>query len=59
MGVGRIVEKPVVKDGQVVPGFVLPLSISVDHRIVDGGEVARFVNRLMEFLGDPVSLIMG
>lgn len=59
LGVGRIVEKPVVKDGQVVPGFVLPLSISVDHRIVDGGEVARFINRLMEFLGDPISLIMG
>lgn len=59
LGVGRIVEKPVVKDGKIVPGYVLPLSTSVDHRIVDGGEVARFINRLMEFLGDPVSLIMG
>jgi len=59
LGVGRIVQKPVVKDNAVVPGYVLPLSISVDHRIVDGGEVSRFMNRLMEFLGDPVSLIMG
>ena len=59
LGIGRIVEKPVVKDKTVVPGSLLPLSISVDHRIVDGGEVSRFLNRLMEFLGDPVSMIMG
>ncbi len=59
LGIGRIVEKPVVKDKTVVPGSLLPLSISVDHRIVDGGEVSRFLNRLMEFLGDPVSMIIG
>lgn len=59
LGIGRLLRKPVVKDDLIVPGNVLPLSISVDHRIVDGGEVSRFVNRIMEFLGDPVSLIMG
>lgn len=59
LGIGRLVEKPVVKNGAVVPGTMLPLSISVDHRIVDGGEVARFMNRLMEYLGEPFSLIMG
>jgi len=59
LGIGRIVEKPVIKDGQIVPGSLMPLSVSVDHRIVDGGEVSRFMNRIMEFLGDPVSLIMG
>ncbi len=59
LGIGRIVEKPIVKEKKIIPGSVLPLSISVDHRIVDGGEVSRFLNRLMEFLGDPVSLIMG
>lgn len=59
LGIGRLLEKPVVKNNSIVPGNVLPLSISVDHRIVDGGEVSRFVNRIMEFLGDPVSLIMG
>lgn len=59
LGIGRIIEKPVVKNKEIVPGQVLPLSISVDHRIVDGGEVSRFMNRIMEFLEDPVSLIMG
>lgn len=59
LGIGRMVEKPVVKNGQVVPGIMLPLSLSVDHRIVDGGEVTRFLNRIMEYLGDPVSLIIG
>ena len=58
LGIGRMQEKPVVKNGAVVPGTLLPLSVSVDHRIVDGGEVARFVNRIMGYLTDPVSLIM-
>lgn len=59
LGIGKVLDQPVVRNNQVVPGKVLPLSISVDHRIVDGGEVTRFMNRLMEFLNDPVSLIMG
>jgi pyruvate dehydrogenase E2 component (dihydrolipoamide acetyltransferase) len=59
LGIGRLVEKPGVKDGQVVPGTLLPLSLSVDHRMVDGGEVARFLNRVMEYLSDPVSIIIG
>jgi pyruvate dehydrogenase E2 component (dihydrolipoamide acetyltransferase) len=58
LGIGRMVEKPVIKGEQIVKGTVLPLSLSVDHRIVDGGEVARFLNRLMGYLADPVSLIM-
>jgi len=59
LGIGRLVEKPVVKNGQVVPGTLLPLSLSVDHRMVDGGEVTRFLNRVMEYRSDPVSLIIG
>ena len=59
LGIGRIVKKPVVNEkDEVVPGHMLPLSMSVDHRIVDGGEVSRFLNTLMNYLGDPVTLIM-
>lgn len=58
LGIGRISKKPVVKNDQIVPGLILPLSLSVDHRIVDGGEVARFLNQVMAYLSDPVSLIM-
>ncbi|MDD4057622.1 MAG: dihydrolipoamide acetyltransferase family protein [Bacteroidales bacterium] len=58
LGIGRINKKPIVKNDQVVPGLVLPLSLSVDHRIADGGETARFINTIMDYLEDPVSLIM-
>jgi pyruvate dehydrogenase E2 component (dihydrolipoamide acetyltransferase) len=58
LGIGRLVEKPVINHGELAKGLVLPLSLSVDHRIVDGGEVARFLNRLMGYLADPVTLIM-
>ena len=58
LGVGRIVKKPVVKDNQVVPGSMLSLSLSVDHRIVDGGEASRFINKVMTYLADPVALLM-
>ncbi len=58
LGIGRITEQPVVRDGQVVVGKVLPLSISADHRVVDGAEVSRFLNTLMSYLADPISLMM-
>ncbi len=58
LGVGRIVKQPVVKDDQVVPGNVLGLSLTVDHRVVDGGETARFVRQIMDYLGDPFSLLL-
>ena len=55
-GVGRITEKPIVKDSQIVVGNMLPISMSVDHRIVDGGEVARFLNEVLAYLKDPLLL---
>lgn len=58
LGIGRIYETPVVKNGQVVVGNVLPLSLSVDHRIVDGGEVSRFLNDIMLYLSEPVAMVM-
>ena len=58
LGIGRIMKKPVVKEDVVVPGVIMPLSLSVDHRIADGGETTRFINQIMDYLADPVSLIM-
>ena len=54
LGIGRIADKPVIKDNAVVPGKVMPISMSVDHRIVDGGEVARFLNDLLAMLKEPL-----
>jgi len=59
LGIGRMMEKPVVKNGSVVPGTLLPLSVSVDQWIVDGGAVSRFLNRVMAYLEDHASLLLG
>ena len=56
-GIGRLTQKPVIKDGQIAIGNVLPISMSVDHRIVDGGEVARFLNQVLEYLKDPLLML--
>lgn len=58
LGVGRIMKTPVVKNDEIVIGHVLPLSMSVDHRIIDGAEAARFIAKVMEFLKEPVSLLL-
>lgn len=58
LGIGRILKAPVVKDDQIVVGHVLPLSLSVDHRLVDGGTATRFLNKIMDLLQDPVSLLL-
>lgn len=58
LGVGRIVKRPVVKNDEIVVGNVLGLSLTVDHRIVDGGDTARFVKQIIDHLADPVSLLM-
>lgn len=56
-GIGRLTEKPIVKDNQIVIGQMLPISMSVDHRIVDGGEVTRFLNEVLSYLKDPLLLL--
>jgi pyruvate dehydrogenase E2 component (dihydrolipoamide acetyltransferase) len=58
LGIGRIKKMPVVRDQEIIIGNVLHLSLSVDHRIVDGGEATRFVLKVMEFLKDPVSMFL-
>ena len=50
LGVGRIMEKPVVKAGKIEIRKMLPLSLTYDHRIVDGAQAARFMMDLMEML---------
>ena len=50
LGVGRMAEKPVARDGKVEIRKILPLSITYDHRIVDGAQAARFAFELIERL---------
>lgn len=58
LGIGRIMKTPIVRDDEIVIGNIMPLSLTVDHRIVDGGETTRFLKRVMDYLADPVALIM-
>ncbi|REA06375.1 branched-chain alpha-keto acid dehydrogenase subunit E2 [Haloferax sp. Atlit-6N] len=58
LALGAIKDKPRVVDGEVVPRKVLTLSLSFDHRIVDGAQGARFTNRVKELLEDPKLLVL-
>jgi pyruvate dehydrogenase E2 component (dihydrolipoamide acetyltransferase) len=58
LGIGKIVKKPIVKDDEIVIAHMLPLSLSYDHRIIDGASGARFLNLLKELLSDPEILLM-
>ncbi|HSQ63508.1 MAG TPA: 2-oxo acid dehydrogenase subunit E2, partial [Polyangiaceae bacterium] len=58
LGVHRIKERPVVKDGQIVIGHVMLLSLSFDHRIVDGHVGAAFAYDVIGYLENPDRLFL-
>lgn len=58
LGLGRVVKKPIVRDDEIVIAKILPLSLSYDHRTIDGASGARFLNVLKELLGDPDLLLL-
>ncbi len=53
LGTGKIRELPRVVDDEIVPRKVMQLSVSFDHRVIDGAEVAEFMNTLIGYLEDP------
>ncbi|AXI08952.1 2-oxo acid dehydrogenase subunit E2 [Oceanobacillus sp. 143] len=58
LGIGRIAEKPIVKDGEIVIAPVLALSLSFDHRIVDGATAQNALNQIKRLLNDPQLIMM-
>jgi pyruvate dehydrogenase E2 component (dihydrolipoamide acetyltransferase) len=58
LGLSRSRLEPVVRDGQVVPRLMLPLSLSYDHRVIDGAAAARFTRRLAEMLENPLVMLL-
>jgi pyruvate dehydrogenase E2 component (dihydrolipoamide acetyltransferase) len=58
LGVHRIKQRPVVRDGQIVVGQVMLLSLSLDHRIVDGHVGAAFCYDVIRYLEDPARLLL-
>jgi pyruvate dehydrogenase E2 component (dihydrolipoamide acetyltransferase) len=58
LGVGMIEKKPVVVDNEIVIRDIMAISISIDHRVIDGGDAGRFLMKLKELLNDPYLLLM-
>ncbi|MDO7170800.1 pyruvate dehydrogenase complex dihydrolipoamide acetyltransferase [Mariniflexile sp. AS56] len=58
LSVGNIVEKPVVKNGQIVVGNTMKLSLACDHRTVDGATGAQFLQTLKGYIENPVTMLV-
>lgn len=58
LAVGAANRVPVVKEEQIVPGWRMKMTISVDHRVSDGAEAARFLQALMKYIEEPLRLIV-
>jgi pyruvate dehydrogenase E2 component (dihydrolipoamide acetyltransferase) len=58
LGVSRMEWRPVWQGGEFAPRRILPLSLSYDHRVIDGADAARFTTRLAELLGDLRLLVL-
>ena len=58
LGLGAIEQRPVVKNGEVVAAHTLPLSLAIDHRVIDGAEAAQFTNAVKDYLAAPTKLLL-
>ncbi|MEZ3115479.1 dihydrolipoamide acetyltransferase family protein [Halobaculum sp. MBLA0147] len=58
LGLGELEERAVAEDGEVRAAPTLPLSVSIDHRVIDGAEAAQFANTVMEYLESPELLLL-
>jgi len=58
LSVGAIVEKPIVKNGQIIVGNTMKLTLACDHRTVDGATGAQFLLTLKEYIENPVTMLI-
>jgi pyruvate dehydrogenase E2 component (dihydrolipoamide acetyltransferase) len=58
LGCGRIADRPWVVDGEIAVRKILPLSLTFDHRVTDGGDATRFLSRVAGYLEDPALLFI-
>jgi pyruvate dehydrogenase E2 component (dihydrolipoamide acetyltransferase) len=59
LGVGRIVEKPAIYEGQIARRSYMALSLTFDHRLVDGAPAAQFLQTVVEILENPYRILVG
>lgn len=58
LGVGRITEKPIIKNGEFAVGQMMSLSLSFDHRVIDGALGQQFINDIKRLLENPRLLLL-
>lgn len=58
LSIGAVVEKPVVKDGQVVPGLRMDIGLSCDHRVIDGALGAQFLAEVKRLIEHPAMMLL-
>jgi pyruvate dehydrogenase E2 component (dihydrolipoamide acetyltransferase) len=58
LSVGAAIEKPVVKNGQIVPGLRMNLGLSCDHRVVDGAVAAQFLSEIKKLIEQPALMLL-
>jgi pyruvate dehydrogenase E2 component (dihydrolipoamide acetyltransferase) len=58
LAVGAAIQKPVVRNNQVVPGWVMSMTMSSDHRIIDGAMAAAYLNTVKSYLERPATLLV-
>jgi pyruvate dehydrogenase E2 component (dihydrolipoamide acetyltransferase) len=58
LGMGKIAEKPWVKDGQIMIRKIIPLSLTFDHRLTDGVDASLFLSKILSYLEDPALIFI-
>jgi pyruvate dehydrogenase E2 component (dihydrolipoamide acetyltransferase) len=58
LAVGSIQNIPLIKEGNMVPGYVMQMTLSCDHRVVDGAVGAAFLATLKRYLEEPLRLLL-
>jgi pyruvate dehydrogenase E2 component (dihydrolipoamide acetyltransferase) len=56
LAIGSIMDVPVIKDGEIVPGKRMNITVSADHRVTDGAEVARYLQTVKRYLENPLTI---
>ncbi len=58
LGIGKIAQKAIVINGEIKVAYVMPLSLAVDHRVIDGADAGRFLSHIKSLLSEPMMLLL-
>ena len=58
LGMHRIVERPVVKNGEIIVAPMMYLAVTYDHRVIDGSSAVQFLGRVKDFIEDPNTILI-